>query len=130
MPVSSSASTYGKSLEYHRKALSIYERVYGPRHPGTASSHYNMGAVFLMQGDHAGALEAYGKALAIYEQVFGPQSEPVASTIEDMATTLKDQGNREQAREYQERSVVAYTAALGPEHPRTKNARKWAHRYS
>ena len=41
---------YGKSLEYHRKALAINDRVHGPRHPDTAKSHHGMGIVFKQQG--------------------------------------------------------------------------------
>ena len=85
---------YGKSLEYHRKALAIRERVHGPNHPDTAMSHHNMGIVFKQQGDHAAALEAWGKALAIFEQVYGPQSEMVGTACKNMAIAYEAQGER------------------------------------
>ena len=112
------------ALEYHRKALAIFERVHGPRHPLTANSHYNMGVVFHGQGDRAGALEAFGKALAIYEQVLGVQSERVGNTCQGMAMVHEAQGEREQARAFYERAAAAFAAALGPQHEKAVAAQE------
>ena len=71
---------YDKSLEYYCKAHTIFERVHGPSHPLTATSHHNMGRLLHLLGSPEAALEAYGKALKIREEVLGPEHKDTASS--------------------------------------------------
>ena len=64
---------YAKALEYHTKALAIFEKVFGSEHPDVATSYNNIGYVYYRQGDYAKALEFYTKALAIKEKVYGSE---------------------------------------------------------
>ena len=58
-------------MEYYQKALKIRKKIFGIKHPDTATSYNNIGSIYYNQGDYAKALEYYQKALEIFEKVLG-----------------------------------------------------------
>ena len=58
--------------EYYERALEIFEKFYGHKHPSVASVLGNLGNVCEKEGDKTKAISHYEEALAIQEEIHGP----------------------------------------------------------
>ena len=58
--------------ERFERALKIYEKLYGHKHPSVAGVLMNLGTFWEMKGDKAEAISHYQEALAIEEEILGP----------------------------------------------------------
>ena len=68
-----SQGNYSEALKWHRKALSIREKVLGKEHPDTATTCNNIAVVYASQGNYSKALEWYRKTLLIEEKLLGKE---------------------------------------------------------
>lgn len=59
---------FEKALDYHRRALSIREKVLDPMHPDIGKSHYRLGACHFLLKEYQQAFDAYARALQIQEK--------------------------------------------------------------
>ena len=57
--------------KYYERALEIYEKLRGHKHPSVAMVLMNLGVLWRMKGDKAKAISLYQEALAI-EEMLGP----------------------------------------------------------
>ena len=101
------------------QALAIYERVFGPDHPHTASSLNNLALVYDAQGRYADAEPLHQRALAIRERVLGPDHPHTASSLSNLAGVYNDQGRYADAEPLHQRALAIYERMLGPDHPHT-----------
>ena len=62
-----------QALEYFHKALAIYEEVLGLKHPSTATTYFNIGALYKGMNDIPNARKYLEKTLAVYNEVLGSQ---------------------------------------------------------
>ena len=62
-----------KAIEYHERALAIWQQTLGPQHPDVASSYNNLANVLRKEGDLKQAREYHERAFAIRQQTLGPQ---------------------------------------------------------
>ena len=56
---------YTQALEYHRKVLNIYLKIYGEEHPFVADSYIIIATVYKAMGDYSKSLECLEKAMDI-----------------------------------------------------------------
>ncbi|MDR0634743.1 MAG: tetratricopeptide repeat protein, partial [Azoarcus sp.] len=91
---------YGKALEWHRKALAIWEKTLGKGHPLRATAYNNIAEVYRAQGKYEEALEWHRKALAIREKVLGKEHPDTATTYNNIAGVYRAQSQYEEALEW------------------------------
>ena len=108
---------YSRALDNHQRALAIYEKTLGPKHPNVAWTMTNIGSVLDDKGKYDKALGYYRKALAIYENSLGPDHPEVAATLHNLASGFVRINRYEEALQYLKRALANYEKALGPEHP-------------
>ena len=110
---------YPKALDYHFKALEIFEKALGKDHPNTASSYNNIGGVFDDQGNYTKALEYYFKALEIREKVLGTEHSDTAQSYNNIGVVYWEQGDYPKALEYYFKALEIDEKVLGKDHPGT-----------
>ena len=89
------------------RALDIQLATLGERHPDVASSHNNMGAVYLDLGDPARAVEAFLRALDIRLATLGECHHLVADVHYNISLAYRELGRPAQALEACESTLVA-----------------------
>ena len=65
--------------ECYERALEIYEKLHGHKHPSVATVLGNLGNFWERNGDKAKANSLYQEALAIQEEIHGPDHLKVSS---------------------------------------------------
>ena len=73
-----SQGQYEAALEYHQRALTIMERIFGEDHPDTAMTLNALGQALSHLGLNEEALEYYERDFAIMVQVFGEEHSETA----------------------------------------------------
>ena len=86
------------AVAWHRKALELRERRFGPHHPRVAQSLSAIGRI-LKSIDLEGAMAALDRALPLQRRAFGERSVPVALTLERIAAVRLRQGRSDEALE-------------------------------
>lgn len=115
--------TYGnlrdhqKALEYHLKALAIFEKVLPLDHPTLAISYDNVGHTYCVQDDHEKALEYHLRALAIFEKVLPSDHPDLATSYNNLGITYSNLDNHQKALEYLLKALVIRKKVLPPDHP-------------
>jgi len=115
-------SSGAKALEFHNKALAVYEKILGLAHPNTATTYSRIGLVYSRQGDYAKALELYDKALAIREKVLGREHPDTADSYGKIAFVYRAQGDYAKALELYDKALTIREKVLGREHPDTADS--------
>jgi tetratricopeptide (TPR) repeat protein len=110
---------YPSARPYWDRALALHEKLFGPEHPNTAVSLYNLARLLQDQGALAEARPLIERALAIKERQLGPEHPTTAASLNNLARLLQDQGDFAAARPLYERVLVISEKRLGPEHPGT-----------
>ena len=62
------AGEFTQASSFYEKTLSIFDKVYGEKHPNTGILQNNIGMFYQTSGQFSQALEAYSKALVIWDQ--------------------------------------------------------------
>ena len=113
-----SQGDYAQALEYYRRALSIWEQVFGANDPDFVMlCHNNIGMVYYRQGDYDQALEYYRRALSLWEQVYGPDDPDVAKSYNNIGAVYYTQCDYAQALHYYHRALSIQEQNLGPDDP-------------
>ena len=86
-----------KALDYDRRSLAIYERVYGPNHPSVATLHTAIGSQLVYQGKLKEAEAEVLAALAIERRALGADHPDVAQDLLNIAGIQAALGKFEQA---------------------------------
>ena len=81
----------------HLRALNIWERVLGHRHPNVADDLNNLAEVYREQGRLDDAEELYQRALAICEDALGAEHLNVAIPLNNLAELYLKQRRLEEA---------------------------------
>ena len=110
---------FDKALEYHLKALEIYEKSLGTEHAKTATSLNNIGSVYSNMGDDSTALVYHFKAQKIYEQVCGPEDPHIASSYINIGSVYSRMGDYLTALGYNLKALDIYEKVYGTMHPET-----------
>jgi CHAT domain-containing protein len=103
--------------------LPIRERVSGPEHPDTLSTHHELAYWTGEAGDAAGARDQYAALLPIRERVLGPEHPDTLTTRANLAQWTGRAGDPAAARDQFAVLLLIRERVLGPEHPDTLTAR-------
>jgi len=101
---------------YYKRALEIYQQLYGRNNVWVAQTYNNLGIVLKNEGKYQAALEMYEKAQDILKQIQGPNSVLVAQTYNNMGVVFRAQGRYEEALEMYERALEIDKQVHGPNH--------------
>jgi tetratricopeptide (TPR) repeat protein len=115
------------ALECYQRALTIYEKVYGPVHPNVATIWNNLSGVLspvtgASKQQIEAAIHADERALAIYEAALGPEHSDAIGALQNLALDLNDAGQHERAIKLLERALTISMKSLGTEHPLVASA--------
>ncbi|HJQ35426.1 MAG TPA: FxSxx-COOH system tetratricopeptide repeat protein [Pyrinomonadaceae bacterium] len=108
---------YAEAETFYKKALSIWERAYGPEHLSVSTSLNNLANLYDIQGKYAEAEPLYLRSLSICEKLLGAEHTDVALTLNNLASLYIGQAKYAEAEPLFVRSLSIREKALGPEHP-------------
>jgi len=108
---------YREAETLYRRALAIFERVYGEEHYEIAVSLNNLAAIYHALGKLEEAEHLYQRALAIKEKIFGADHPDVAMTLNNLAMFYKSIKRYAEAETLYRRALTIFEKALGPDHP-------------
>jgi tetratricopeptide (TPR) repeat protein len=114
---------YEESEAIYRRALTIFEKAFGPQHYEVAANLHNLAAVLGARGDLDQAEQLYRRALGIKEKVLGAGSPDVALTLNNLGALLNRAGRSEEAAGLLERAVTLLQGRVAPDHPHLALAR-------
>lgn len=101
--VFSEQSSYDKALQYHLKALKIYE--HGPDKQRLARVYNNIGIVFKSQKDSFKALEYFLKAYALQDSLGDPT---IGTTSTNIGTIYFSENELDKAKEYYDKAAQQF----------------------
>ncbi len=111
---------YNKALEYDKKALRIYLKIYGTEeHTEIARSYNNIGRVYHKKGDYDKALEYYKKALGIGQNIYGTEEHTeIARSYNNIGRVYHKKGDYDKALEYYKKALgIGQNIYRTEEHP-------------
>ncbi|MEZ4448337.1 MAG: serine/threonine-protein kinase [Nannocystaceae bacterium] len=108
---------FDEALAAYERALAIFRRDLGPRHPSVARALNNIGTALAEKHDRAGSAERIREALAIFEEVYGPEHPDVAIFLGNLGAALDEDGRQDEARPLFQRALAVGVANFGPDHP-------------
>lgn len=108
----------------HAGALSVRERVHGPRHISIAGSLNNVAVLLMDMRRHDEALPMLRRAAAITKGAAGQRHPQHATALSNLAGALMQLNRASEAREPLKRALAINKAALGASHESTKAAAK------
>ncbi|MEZ4417626.1 MAG: serine/threonine-protein kinase [Gemmatimonadota bacterium] len=103
------------------RALAIYRRLHGERHPDVADGLINLAVNENQRGRYDAAEPLLRQALSIFEGYHGPEHPEVASALRMLGNNLIYQGRLDDAEPLLRRSLSVGERVLGPNHPRQAN---------
>jgi tetratricopeptide (TPR) repeat protein/CHAT domain-containing protein len=111
------AGKISEAIPLARRALALWEKARGPRHPDVATALSNLAVLYRRQGRYADAEPLYKRALAIREKALGPDRPEVARSLTNLAGIYDNQDRYAEAEPLYKRALAIYEKALGPHHP-------------
>ena len=106
---------YDESLDHHRKALALREKLYGDGSPLVAASLDNIGLAYDFKGDYEQGAPFHERALAIDVAALGDAHPTVAITLGNFAVSLRNRGQLDRALELAKRALVIKEKLYGPD---------------
>jgi tetratricopeptide (TPR) repeat protein len=113
------------ALEWHERALAMYQQIYGEVHPEVASSISAIGWVHQELGDLKSALETGRRALEMQLGLFGEVHRDVARSRLRVARALLADGQREAGRAELEACIGARGEVIANQSDEVRAARTW-----
>ena len=102
--------------EMYGRALTGYEKAFGPEHTSTLGTVNNLGNLYADQGRLAEAEEMYERALAGREKALGPEHTSTLDTVNNLGNLYVEQGRLAEAEAMYKRALAGYDRALGSNH--------------
>lgn len=116
------AGHYDESDALNRRALEIYRKIYGERHPMIAAGLINLGSSQFDRGNYAEAARFEREALAINQAWYGKEHPETASTETILGRALMFSGQYDQAVDLFQHALAVQEHVYGPVHPRVASA--------
>jgi serine/threonine-protein kinase len=111
-----SQASYDEAKPQLEKALEIRRAQLPSDHPDVATSLFNLGAWYHVNGDSKQAHKLYREALDIRRKVLPPEHPALAYSLTFLGALLADQGDIEGAEKLYREALAIRRAALGSDH--------------
>jgi tetratricopeptide (TPR) repeat protein len=108
---------YEAAARSGQKALELAEKAFGPDHPDTAGSVYNLGLIYVKLKKNAEAEPLFRRALEIVEKALGPDDPRVATALNALSSLYFIQHRYREAEPFYKRLLAVREKSLGPDHP-------------
>ncbi len=92
--------SYNEALDYSKKALSIFKKIFGLEHPIIATIYNGIGQMLTAQGNFQEALENYNTASAIQQKFSEKEPTYSALTYNSIGQLLATQGDYQNALDF------------------------------
>ncbi len=103
------------------RAVAINRRVWGERHPETATAETNLSGLLLAAGRTDESVRMGRAALAAFDATLGADHPRTAGAASNLADALRAHGDRAGAERLYRRALEIDERAYGPQHPETLN---------
>ncbi|CAN0443626.1 unnamed protein product, partial [Ectocarpus sp. 12 AP-2014] len=103
---------YEEAESLYARSLAIYEKAYGPDHPGVATGFNNLAGLLCRQGKYTEVKPFYARCQAIFGKALGSEQPNVA-------TAHNKPGRYTEAIPLLERALAIRTKKRGENHPHT-----------
>ena len=100
-----------------RSVVEIWQRSFGPDHPGVAGRLRDVAEACRQQKKTAETLDALQRAATVIEKTLGPEQPAVALTVARIADAHRDSGDGVAAAALYRRAIQTLANTLGPESP-------------
>jgi len=110
---------YARGEEIARQLVEEARRIFGDKHPDTATSLSVIADAQMRQGKYADAQKNFSAALSIYEQKLGPEDVSTAAALNNLALVLEKLGDYPNAESLLRRSLRILEKTLGKQHQDT-----------
>ena len=97
------------------EAVGLAERAFGPDHPETLKSLYNLASLYEAQGLYGKAEPLLKRALAGFERTFGDEAPSTLSAVSNLASLYEKQGLYAEAEPLFKRALDGLDRTRGPE---------------
>ncbi|MBC8110475.1 MAG: CHAT domain-containing protein, partial [Verrucomicrobia bacterium] len=105
------------TLAYYRRALKIYQKMYGENHPKIAITYNNIAFVNLEEKKYEDALKNFRQALAIRQNLNESDHPNTAFIYTNMGRIFEAQQDFKKALSYQQQALEIYQKSYGNKHP-------------
>ncbi len=106
-----------KALEYYEKALAVYQKIHGDRHPKIAIANTNIGFMYNKLKLYGDAVNNFENASAIWKKIYPGGHPNQALALFNLGLTYDQMGNQQTSLEYFEKAQTMYRKAYGEKHP-------------
>lgn len=121
---------FAEAAELHLATLNIRIATLGRKHPDTATSINNLGAVYRAQGDNERAVEMFQQALEIRREVLGNAHPYTAISLHNLASMALVFGDHQKSLQLHQQALEIRSGLLGPDHVETaRSLQGLAHTY-
>lgn len=110
------AGRYSACQTFNERALAIYQRLYGPKHPIVAEVLINLGAIRQDTGQYLESEALHRQALQILEAYYGPDHPKTASSLTFVGRALVPQNRSREAIALLHRALAIRERVYGPHH--------------
>ena len=108
---------FNKALSVSERLISLREKIFGSKHPDTATSYNDIGFVYENLGDYDKAMKFYKKALEIRKKILGLQHPSTARSYNNIGVVYTRLNNYHKALEYLFKAHEIKEKFLGTNHP-------------
>jgi tetratricopeptide (TPR) repeat protein len=110
------AIRYREAEDPYQKALELYKKQFGDKHPSVATSINNLAVLYSSQGRYAEAEPLYKQSLALSRELFGSSHPDIATSLNNLAVLYYSQGRYAEAEPLYKQALAMYQELLGDRH--------------
>lgn len=106
-----------EALDYHQKAFSIRQSLFGENSSKLASSYQQLALIYQNEGDLNKAIEFFEKCLSIRMKVFGLKHPLTATVLNLLGSAYEEKGFLDKAYDKKKQALEIRQETIGEEHP-------------
>ena len=110
---------YSEAIVYAKKALVIFKKILGEKHPKTATRYNNLGLLYLSLGDYSKAEPLFQKVLSLYKEALGEKHPATAVSYNNLGELYRRMGDFDRAEPMYKKALSIKEKAHGKKHPDT-----------
>jgi tetratricopeptide (TPR) repeat protein len=108
---------YAEAIGFHKKSISIKQKILSPNHPDLATSYACHGSVYDNMGEYSKALSYYEKALEIKQKTHPANHPNLATSYSHIGLVYDNMGKYSKALSYYEKALEIRQKTLPANHP-------------
>lgn len=110
---------FEECINYHKKALEVYQKAFGDEHPNVGSSYGNIGTAYYRMGRYNKAVPFFEKCLEVMVPVTGLVHPEIAGAYSNLGMAYMKTGEFENALLFTQKGLDIRRKMYGEEHEHT-----------